>query len=364
MTFVSPDEVADFAADDPSVIYIPAEERYRLSREIPALAYNLTAAAPMIETLRNRGVELVYHRFGIGSYVAATAAQTLGLPFVVEFNGSEVWIATNWGDGLDHPVLLAGIERRCLAAADLVVAVSEPLRRQLRDAGVADERILINPNGVDPDRFDESRMPDARSRVRLELGLTDDQVLVGFVGTFGPWHGAETLARAACRAASDPGGAKLRYLFVGDGARRPETERIFEDAGLSDSVRFPGLIPQDRTPSMLTACDLCVAPHVPNEDGTPFFGSPTKLFEYMASGRAVLASDLDQIGQVLEHDRTAWLVPPGDETALATGLLRLADDARLRERLGRAARRRAIENHGWGTHVERILERLRAGSGA
>jgi glycosyltransferase involved in cell wall biosynthesis len=184
-------------------------------------------------------------------------------------------------------------------------------------------------------------------------------VLIGFVGTFGAWHGAETLARAAVLAAGRPEGDRLRYLFIGDGPRRNETERIFADAGLARVAHFAGLVPQDRTPSLVLACDVCVAPHVPNEDGTRFFGSPTKLFEYMASGRAVLASELDQIGEVLEHDETAWLVPPGDERALGEGLLLLASDPALRARLGRAARARAIETHSWDAHVERILDRLR-----
>jgi glycosyltransferase involved in cell wall biosynthesis len=359
VTFVSPDLVAGFSPDDPSVRYVRQDPGYRLSRELPALAYNLTAEKPIEQALRARGVDLVYHRFGIGSYVAAKVARRLRVPFVVEFNGSEVWIADQWGEGLEHPELLRTIENRCLAAADLVVAVSEPLRDQLRAAGVPDERILINPNGVDTRRFDPSDTTETRARVREGMDVTANQVLVGFVGTFGPWHGAEALARAAVRAAAREGGARLRYLFIGDGPRRPPTERIFAEGGVDRIAQFVGLVPQERTPSLLNACDICVAPHVPNQDGTPFFGSPTKLFEYMAAGRAILASDLDQLGEVLEHDRTAWLVTPGDDAALADGLLRLAGDPSLRNNLGQAARVRAVGRHGWDTHVARILDRLR-----
>ena len=81
---------------------------------------------------------------------------------------------------------------------------------------------------------------------------------------------------------------------------------------------------------------------MPNPDGTPFFGSPTKLFEYMAMGKGIVASDLEQIGEVLEHGRTAWLVPPGDVDALADGLRRLIDDPAL----ARDARRRGAARGG------------------
>ena len=98
---------------------------------------------------------------------------------------------------------------------------------------------------------------------------------------------------------------------------------------------------------------------MPNPDGTPLFGSPTKLFEYMAMGKGIVASDLDQIGEVLEHDRTAWMVEPGNADSLAAGLKVLIDDVQLRERLGRAARDEAVANHTWEQHTRRIVDRVK-----
>jgi glycosyltransferase involved in cell wall biosynthesis len=108
--------------------------------------------------------------------------------------------------------------------------------------------------------------------------------------------------------------------------------------------------------------DILAAPHVPNADGTRFFGSPTKLFEYMAMGRAIVASRLEQIGEVLEDGRTAVLVPPADEAALARAIVELAGDPGRRAGLGAAARRRALEKHTWQAHVGGILDAL-AGRG-
>ena len=104
---------------------------------------------------------------------------------------------------------------------------------------------------------------------------------------------------------------------------------------------------------------MLVSPHVPNPDGTPFFGSPTKLFEYMAMGKGIVASNLDQIGEVLEDGKTALLTPPGDVDALASAMARLAADAALRECLGGEARRVALERHTWRAHTQRTLDRLR-----
>jgi glycosyltransferase involved in cell wall biosynthesis len=108
----------------------------------------------------------------------------------------------------------------------------------------------------------------------------------------------------------------------------------------------------------VAAFDLALAPHVPNADGSPFFGSPTKLFEYLAAGKPVVASRLGQIAEVIEHGVNGWLVPPGDAEALAAAVTALAGDPALRERLGRAARAGAAARHGWDAHVRRILDAL------
>jgi glycosyltransferase involved in cell wall biosynthesis len=153
---------------------------------------------------------------------------------------------------------------------------------------------------------------------------------------------------------------RVRLLMIGDGPQMDATRAIIERSGLADIVTFTGRTRQDDGPTYLAACDVLVSPHVPNPDGTPFFGSPTKLFEYMAVGKAIVASRLDQIGEVLSDDHTAVLVPPGDVTALAEALRQLIDDQPRRARLGAAAREAAVAEHTWLEHTRRILEKLSA----
>jgi glycosyltransferase involved in cell wall biosynthesis len=129
--------------------------------------------------------------------------------------------------------------------------------------------------------------------------------------------------------------------------------RIREDSILT------GLIPQEEGPKYLAACDILVAPHKPNPDGTPFFGSPTKLFEYMAMGKGIVASNLNQIGEVLKHDHTAWLVKPGDAESLMEGLKVLIDDRERRKRLGQAARNEVVAKYTWKEHTRKIIEKLK-----
>src|SRR5262249_11193365 len=163
--------------------------------------------------------------------------------------------------------------------------------------------------------------------IRDKYGLSD-HIVTGFIGTFGRWHGAEVLAAAFARLLREQPEYRdrVRLFMIGDGVTMPQVKSALRQGGAEAATVLTGLVPQSQGPSYLAACDILVAPHVPNPDGTRFIGSPTKLFEYMAMGKGIVASDLEQIGEVLEHNRTAWLVRPADEAGLVVGLRRLIDD--------------------------------------
>jgi glycosyltransferase involved in cell wall biosynthesis len=302
--------------------------------------------------------ELVYHRYALGSYAGLELARRLRVPLVLEFNGSEIWTERHWGSGRVPLVkTLAALERRNLLDASLIVVVSEPLREQLAEQGIDPARVLVNPNGVDVHALAQARAhpPEHwRARARQEQAPT-----VGFVGTFGLWHGVKLLPEIVARVSERR--ADARWLLIGDGPLHAQVAAELARAGLSGRVRMTGVVEHARAVELLACCEVCVSPHVPNPDGTAFFGSPTKLFEYMGLGRAIVASDLDQIGEVLEHRRTALLTPPGDAQAAAHAVLELLDDERLRARLGQAALEQAIERYSWDAHVARILSALRGG---
>jgi glycosyltransferase involved in cell wall biosynthesis len=328
------------------------------ARYILQLAYWLTLVGytkELVSAAVGTPADVVYQRYALGSYAGLELAHRLGVPLVLEFNGSEIWTERHWGSGRVPLVkTLAALERRNLLEASLIVVVSQPLKQQLVEQGIESKRVLVNPNGVDVDELADARaLPPAHWRTLTNLPQAPT---VGFVGTFGLWHGVKLLPELIERVAERREDA--RWVLIGDGPLHAEVVSDIEGRGLSGRVRLTGVVPHPRAVELLAGCDVCVSPHVPNPDGTAFFGSPTKLFEYMGLGRAIVASDLDQIGEVLQDGRTALLTPPGDVPATARAVLRLLDDAALRERLGGAALEQAIERHSWDAHVARILQAL------
>jgi glycosyltransferase involved in cell wall biosynthesis len=326
--------------------------------ELPHFNFGAVFAERAAALVGGRPVSFVYQRYCFGSTAGLRLSQRLGVPLVLEYNGSEVWIGENWGTPPKYRGLARRVEDVLVRSADLVVVVSRALARDLKLRGVPDQHVLVNPNGVDVDCY--SPHVDGEP-VRSRLGLGGGQV-VGFIGTFGRWHGADMLAAAFGRLLTRRRdfADNVRLLMIGDGLTMPEVEAQLVRHGVRSQAVLTGLVPQTDGPAHLAACDVLVSPHVRNADGSPFFGSPTKLFEYMAMGRGIVASRLDRIGEVLHDGETALLVEPGDPDALADALERLLDDPAHARRLGAAARVAAVERHSWTDHTRRIIEALQS----
>lgn len=312
------------------------------------LRNNLIFSAGVIRELERESVDLIYQRYGRFTAAGVEASLRTGAPLFLEYNGSEVWIGKHWDLSGMIP-LLERFERLNLAAAQRIFVVSEVERQNLLRAQVPDEKIIVNPNGVDTEAF----CPGGGAAVRRDLAIADDETLSGFVGTFGPWHGVLTLAKAIASLPADSG---LRFLLIGAGRFRDEVKQIIHTAGKDKQVIFAGHVDHKKVPALLDACDILLSPHVPLEDGSDFFGSPTKLFEYMAMGKGIVASRLGQIGNVLTHEETALLVEPANVNELRAAILRLANSPELRARLGAAARRVAVERHTWKQNAQRVID--------
>lgn len=327
--------------------------------EVACMAANQVVIEDARSLLRARRPGFVYQRYAPYSHAGLEVAREFGVPFVMEYNGPEGWMHRHWGAApLRWEALADRIELVNLHGADLIVVVSRASRDEVVARGIRAEKIVVAPNGVDTERFSPAVDPGA---ARQRYGLAGKTV-IGFIGTFGAWHGVEVLAEAFARLLINVPTRRehLRLFLVGDGLTMPKVRARLAALGALDACVQAGFVSPPEAPAALAACDVLVAPHVQPADGSEFFGSPTKLFEYMAMGKCIIASDLAQIGEVLEHNRTAWLVPPGDPEALAKGLSMLLEDQPLRARLGEAARAKAVAEHTWARHTDKIIARLRS----
>lgn len=343
------DAVSDLLPNEVVQIPIPPSSRLDFVDEFQLLEYDRDLQRHLKTIIAHHKPDLLYQRHALFSVAAGEAARAFHLPLILEANDSEVWVKKRWSR-LFFERLAVRCEHRVLHSAARVAVISHRVSEQLQPYGLPQERLLLNPNGVDPEEFH----PDIDGGlIRSQFGITN-QIVVGFIGTFTRWHGVETLFEAASIVCQNH--PSISFLLIGDGDLRPTLEKQAEAYGTR--MIFTGLVPHPDAPQHLAACDILVSPHLGFEDGTAFFGSPTKLFEYMAMGKAIIASRLEQIAEVIRDRENGLHMEPGNALQLSDLLVKLSNDQSLRERLGAQARKDVVAHYTWDRNVERISAAL------
>lgn len=290
-------------------------------------------------------VDVVIERLALFSAAGREFARRRELPYLVEVNAPMAQEAACYRDARLSE-FAQWIEARTLRTADVVMTVSDPLRKQLiESAGLDGDRVVAVPNGVDLELFKQSH---DRAAVRMEARVPPDAVGFVFVGSLKVWHGVDALLEAFRSVARSIPNAHL--LIVGDGRRLDYYRSVVRAGGLSKRVSFFGGTDHATVARLLTAMDVAVAPYLPQ---ATFYFSPLKLYEYMAAGLCTIASRAGQIEQVIEDGHNGLLVEPGDAASLAAAMMRAGRDAALRARLGAIAQRR-VAPFSWDHTADRI----------
>ena len=315
--------------------------------ELAELAYNAVLAGRLRLLPAARHARVVYERYAQGVFAGAAFARRHGLPYVLEVNYSVLTPIVRRRTRVLKPVF-AEIERRVLSRADIIIVISKTLRDMLEAGwGLPRERFLVLPNAADPARFrpDLPAPPDLAARI---AGRT----VIGYVGGFYRWHGLDALLDAHA-ALPGPLRRSACLLLIGDGPERPHVAARGQEMGLEDAVILPGMISHAELPRWLAQFSIAVLPDIAR------YASPMKLFEYWASGAAVIAAETEPIRDVLpEGEPIAVLIPPGDPQALARALKELIEDPGRRAALGRAGRAFITRARSWDHNAALLKARL------
>lgn len=180
---------------------------------------------------------------------------------------------------------------------------------------VSTEKCCAVPLGINTDLF----FPRDRLVCRQQLGLPNTPLAV-WMGNLTVWQGLETLLQAAVLLKQYQ--PESRLLIVGDGISRPMCEQMIQEAGLHSTVLLVGHVPYDLVPVYLGAADVCIA-SFPGNRGTIGTISALKTTSYLACGRPVITTSMDELGEIIEQVGAGYSVPPDDPQAMATSLCNL-----------------------------------------
>jgi glycosyltransferase involved in cell wall biosynthesis len=290
---------------------------------------------------RHRATIMHGHWVIPGGITAALAAPKL--PLVISLHGSDVYVAETL-----PPARVAA--RRAFARAGFVTACSDDLGRRAIAIGADPARLETVPYGVDTTRFRPDRAVRESQRTMIGIGA---QVPFAFAaGRLVKKKGFEYLIDAVARVPD------LVLAIAGDGTLDAELRERARGAGVAERVRFLGDQTQDNVAAWLMAADVAVVPSIRDDSGN-VDGLPNVVLEALASGTPVVTTTAGGIGSVVEHGRTAVVVPERDPSAIAAALVRLTRDPAESAALGLAARTLVETRFGWG----RVAERLEAAYG-
>jgi glycosyltransferase involved in cell wall biosynthesis len=327
-----------------------------LGFKINALISNIIFYYKTKKLIKEHDINLIYQRYSMLNAVALALAYKFNIPFYLEFNGSEVWIDQHWVSNkrIHLTWLIEKIELLNLMYADKIIVVSQVLKEQLIAKGIDANKIVMSPNGVDLQVFSAQHLQCERTVIRNELNI-QDVLVFGFSGTFGPWHGIEIIARIIPAVVKQ--NQQVHFLLIGDGLLKEMIQKMVKQEHLEKFVTFVGMIHSDQMPAYLSACDAFLCPTQPNNDGTRFFGSPTKLFEYMAMAKPIIASDIEQLAELLHAQREVHLlIEPNDIEGFVQAILHVITMHPLqREQIGNVLQEQVKQNFTWKIHVERFF---------
>ena len=315
---------------------------------------NARALRRLARALRPDVVIERYYNFG-GEGIAA--AKEVGAIAVLEVNAPVIDYPGSAKRLLDRALIFEPMRRwreQICRRCDLIVTPHSAIL----PADTPRSKILEIEWGADTDRF----RPGATGTIPFTRPA---ETVAVFAGAFRNWHGTIHIV-TALRELRARGRRDIGAVFIGDG---PELPHVRKAAAGLEGVIFAGALPHDRLPACLSACDIGVAPFDPDSHpalSLGFYWSPLKIFEYMAAGLPVVAPAIDRIPSLVGHNHEGLLY----DSAIPTGLphaFEALTDVPLRNRLGRAARERAIRDYSWSSHclaLDAAIKALRAGATA
>lgn len=316
--------IASLRGSDPALqnVTLPGGQLL-LAGEADGFQFPLFRLVRMMRTYRPH----IVHSRNWGTIEAIPAARLAGVPVAIH---SEHGYELDMLAGL--PVRRRIFRRAAYGMADAVFAVSRELRDyHAKQAWISSERIRVICNGVDTKRFCPN--PESRATLRRRFGLPQDRFIVGTVGRMVPIKDHGMLLRAVDSLVQRC--VDAHALLVGSGPELERTQQLADTSpGLAGRVTFLGA--SEEIPELLNTMDVFALPSISE-------GMSNTLLEAMATGLPVIATAVGGNTEVIDHEKSGWLIRPRDHESLASLLTRLASREDLRQKYGAAARKRIVE---------------------
>lgn len=309
--------------------------------ELFELAYNLPAVLRLRRAVRQHEIATIYERYSLFMFATVWWARRRNIPIILEINDS---CLVHRVRPLFFRALARKIEGWVFRHATGLVFISGRFQQVAKDGYQTIAPSVVSPNGADLTQFiiDEQ----AAKQLRQKLGI-DDKVVLGYVGAFVHWHGIDWFVDLIADKIKDY--PDLVLLLVGDGVSFDAIKQRIEQAGITSQIILTGRVAHKDIATYIGAMDYGILPD--SND----YGSPMKLFEFMAMAKGMVVPDFSPVTEVVTDNETGWLFPANDRNACITRVLQLVSDKEQQCSVGLNARHYIEQHRQWKHNAEQLL---------
>ncbi|MEP3693324.1 MAG: TIGR04063 family PEP-CTERM/XrtA system glycosyltransferase, partial [Parasphingorhabdus sp.] len=287
------------------------------------------------------------HSPALNGLAALRAAQRTDLPFLYEIRAFWEDAAVGNGTGKEGSPrywVTRQLENHVVAGADAVAVICEGLKQDLVSRGVAQEKIIVSPNGVDLELFGNT--PKQDETLAAKLGI-DGTLNLGFIGSFYDYEGLDDLVAALPILQQKQ--SNIHLLLVGGGPREEALKEQVRQLGIEKLVTFAGRVPHEEVEHYYGLMDVMVYPRKPMR--LTDLVTPLKPLEAMAQGRLVAASDVGGHKELIEDGKTGYLFPAGNPEKIAKKLAELIEKQEDWPQVLETARKFVGSDRNWSSNI-------------
>lgn len=309
--------------------------------EVIEIFYNFSAQDKIRKVLVKEKIDFIYERYSFYCWAGVKSGKEMGIPLILEVNeiSGIKRVRGQTLKGVAKKIEINNFKQACA-----IVVVSKFLKKEIARTGITSAKIHVIPNGVNPKVFN----PDVVCTELIEKYKLRDKVVIGFAGGFVKWQDFDLLFNAFKKVIHQTD-REICLFLVGDGPMRKVLKQKVKALDLQNSVIFTERVPHGLVPVYIKAMDICVIIH--NNE----FGSPIKLFEYMAMCKSVIAPRLGPLEEVVTHNVNGCLFEKGNLEQLTEFLKELTINKEFYRIISQNARQIVLKKYLWEHNAKSIL---------
>lgn len=323
------------------IIEIPVLRKRQI---INTIMFQYLFSISMTLYILRHNVDIIYIRHSQFNILPLLISRLMRIPCIIEINYSIPELRMLMPNIIIYMIKV--IDKLSFNLANSIIAVANDLKDEISTTyRISNKKIFVISNGADIDKFRPIAPNDARELLRLN----NDLKYICYIGGMTRWQGLEFLVKSAPIILEQE--QNVRFLMVGKGNYLSNIMDLTEKIGVKKNFIFIHGAPHEKVPIYINAGDICVAPFYKGR-----IASPIKIYEYMACGKPIIASNISDIGSLLEKSSAGISIPPNDDILLAENIIKLLKDEKLRDIMSKNARKYIIENCTWEITAKRVLD--------